>query len=203
MTRGLFRVEVDPGTVRLARGDTDDGPHELLEPGLTLAGLLATGDGLGTAIASAPGVGSARGLQVLAPVDVAGGLGGGRHVPALARRPDGGVDRADGLRPRLRRRPARAVLQVERRGASRGPGESDRRSGADSGLERAGARAGAGRRRGRDDRRVHDRQRHARRGRSRARTRCTCPRRRSTTVPARSGPRSWRLPTSVRRSGSV
>lgn len=69
MTRGLYRVEVEPGTVRLARGDTDDGPHELLEPGLTVAGLLATGAGLGRAIAGAPGTGSARGLRVLAPVD--------------------------------------------------------------------------------------------------------------------------------------
>ncbi len=70
MTACLFRVGLPDGTVRLARGDTELGPGELLRPELTIAGLLADGvAALGQVVASAPGVGPAGSVAILAPVD--------------------------------------------------------------------------------------------------------------------------------------
>jgi 2-dehydro-3-deoxy-D-arabinonate dehydratase len=70
VTGCLFRVGLQDGTTRLARGDTEHGPLELLAPELTVARLLADGAAaLGHAVASAPGAGSARNLTVLAPLD--------------------------------------------------------------------------------------------------------------------------------------
>jgi 2-dehydro-3-deoxy-D-arabinonate dehydratase len=74
MTLGLFRVQLDDGSTRLARGDSETGPDRLLPPELTLDGILARGgDALDAALDSAPGhalgAGSAVGLRVLAPVE--------------------------------------------------------------------------------------------------------------------------------------
>jgi hypothetical protein len=59
------------GSVRLARGDTGDGPAELLDAGLTVAGILAgSADDLGAVVRDSSGVGSVpSAARVLAPVD--------------------------------------------------------------------------------------------------------------------------------------
>jgi 2-dehydro-3-deoxy-D-arabinonate dehydratase len=70
VTRALFRVRLTDGSVRLARGDADEGPVELLRRDVTLAALLgAEASALGAAIRSAPADGAAAGTQVLAPLD--------------------------------------------------------------------------------------------------------------------------------------
>ncbi|MGG7382755.1 hypothetical protein ACQ7B2_29765, partial [Escherichia coli] len=43
--RGLFRLALPDGTVRLARGDAEAGPTELLAEGVGLDDLLADADG--------------------------------------------------------------------------------------------------------------------------------------------------------------
>jgi 2-dehydro-3-deoxy-D-arabinonate dehydratase len=69
MTNALFRVASPSGAVRLARGDPETGPAELLPEELKLDRLLA-GDGTELAQApSAPGVGPAAGWRVLAPIE--------------------------------------------------------------------------------------------------------------------------------------
>jgi 2-dehydro-3-deoxy-D-arabinonate dehydratase len=70
VTAGLFRVTLPDGTVRVARGDTDSGPAQLLAPEITMAGLLHGGRmALTDAVHHAEGSGSATGTRILAPVD--------------------------------------------------------------------------------------------------------------------------------------
>ena len=77
MTLALFRVAIDgpdgQPVTRLARGDSETGPDELLPAGLTIDGLLAAAAGR-NAIAEAlattgDGSASAAGARVLAPVE--------------------------------------------------------------------------------------------------------------------------------------
>ena len=67
MTRALFRVRLPGGGIRLARGDTIEGPESLLDPGLSLDELLARGDGLEPAFQS-NGDGAPADVRLLAPV---------------------------------------------------------------------------------------------------------------------------------------
>jgi 2-dehydro-3-deoxy-D-arabinonate dehydratase len=70
VTSALFRVRLSDGSVRLARGETEHGPVDLLRPEVTLAGLLGSeASALGRAVRSGPLDGSAAGGRVLAPVD--------------------------------------------------------------------------------------------------------------------------------------
>jgi 2-dehydro-3-deoxy-D-arabinonate dehydratase len=70
MTLALFRVSLDDGSTRLARGDSETGPAELLPTDVTLDDILTRGgDALAEALDTAPGAGSAAGLRVLAPVE--------------------------------------------------------------------------------------------------------------------------------------
>ena len=70
MTSALFRVRLSDGSIRLARGEAERGPVELLSPDISLAGLLGRkAAALGLAVSSAPSDGSATGAQVLAPID--------------------------------------------------------------------------------------------------------------------------------------
>lgn len=71
MPVGLYRVELADGSVRLARGDTREGPAELLAPELTLTSLLAgAARDLGIAVREAAAAGAVpAGVRVLAPVE--------------------------------------------------------------------------------------------------------------------------------------
>ena len=71
MPVGLYRVELADGSVRLARGDTREGPAELLGPDLTLTSLLAGAAGdLGVAVREAAAADAVpAGVRVLAPVE--------------------------------------------------------------------------------------------------------------------------------------
>ncbi len=70
MTSALFRVRLTDGSVRLARGEAERGPVELLGPELTLAGLLGEeASALGATLRAEPAHGSAAGARILAPVD--------------------------------------------------------------------------------------------------------------------------------------
>ena len=69
--RGLFRVGLPDGSVRLAVGDTRSGPTELLAPDATIAGILRAGrDGLRDAVAGPTAGPVPQGARVLAPLDV-------------------------------------------------------------------------------------------------------------------------------------
>jgi 2-dehydro-3-deoxy-D-arabinonate dehydratase len=71
VTVGLYRLALPDGSARLARGDTSDGPSELLDAGLTVAGLLAgSADDLGAVLSDAHALGDVpEGARILAPVD--------------------------------------------------------------------------------------------------------------------------------------
>lgn len=71
MTVGLYRLAMPDGSVRLARGDTRSGPAELLDAGLTIAGLLSgSADDLGAVLSNARSQGDVPGAaRILAPVD--------------------------------------------------------------------------------------------------------------------------------------
>jgi 2-dehydro-3-deoxy-D-arabinonate dehydratase len=70
MVVGLFRVVLDDGSIRLARGDVTTGPEELLTPDRSLDVLLARdGAGLLDAVRDGPAAGAAHGLKVLAPIE--------------------------------------------------------------------------------------------------------------------------------------
>jgi 2-dehydro-3-deoxy-D-arabinonate dehydratase len=68
MTQALFRVRLPSGEIRLARGDTDGGPHALLSPDATLDDALASGGDLASLFARAEAAVPA-GAVVLAPVE--------------------------------------------------------------------------------------------------------------------------------------
>jgi len=69
--RGLFRVGLPDGSVRLAVGDTRSGPTELLAPDATIAGILRAGrDGLRDAVAGPTAGPVPQAARVLAPLDV-------------------------------------------------------------------------------------------------------------------------------------
>lgn len=71
MTIGLYRLELPGGAIQLARGDTREGPAELLAADLTISDLLAgTADGLGTAMGGRARDAVPAGARVLAPIDV-------------------------------------------------------------------------------------------------------------------------------------
>jgi 2-dehydro-3-deoxy-D-arabinonate dehydratase len=76
MTRGLFRVRLRDGSTRLARGDVEAGPQELLEAGVFLDGLLGQGPRAileavrgGSVAASARSASSAGEAVILAPIE--------------------------------------------------------------------------------------------------------------------------------------
>ena len=69
--RGLFRVGLPDGSVRLAVGDTRSGPADLPAPDATIAGILQAGrDGLRDAVAGPTAGPLPAGTRVLAPLDV-------------------------------------------------------------------------------------------------------------------------------------
>ena len=70
MTQGLFRVRLPSGEIRLARGDSESGPDELLAASATLDEALASASGLASMLAD-PVTGDAvpRDATVLAPVE--------------------------------------------------------------------------------------------------------------------------------------
>lgn len=68
MTLGLFRVRLDDGSIRLARGDVTVGPQRLLGAALRLDDLLAAGDGLERAL-STDGGDVPVGAKLLAPIE--------------------------------------------------------------------------------------------------------------------------------------
>jgi 2-dehydro-3-deoxy-D-arabinonate dehydratase len=70
MTTGLWRVQVG-GEIRLARGDTEQGPQDLLGPAVTVASLLADPGRPLLDLASLPSTGPVPGtLAILAPLDL-------------------------------------------------------------------------------------------------------------------------------------
>ena len=70
MTTGLWRVRA-AGEIRLARGDTGQGPQELLGPAVTVASLLADPGRPLQDLASLPSSGPVPGsLAILAPLDL-------------------------------------------------------------------------------------------------------------------------------------
>jgi 2-dehydro-3-deoxy-D-arabinonate dehydratase len=71
MTVGLYRVALPDGSIRLARGETGAGPAELLDAGLTVAGLLSgSADDLGNVLGKAPGLERVpAAARIIAPVD--------------------------------------------------------------------------------------------------------------------------------------
>jgi 2-dehydro-3-deoxy-D-arabinonate dehydratase len=71
MTVGLYRLALPDGSVRLARGETGAGPAELLDAGLTVAGLLSgSADDLGNVLGKAPGLERLpAAARIIAPVD--------------------------------------------------------------------------------------------------------------------------------------
>jgi 2-dehydro-3-deoxy-D-arabinonate dehydratase len=70
-TTALFRVELPGGATALARGPVGAGPTELLDEGLTLAGLLAAGASELAAALESPARGPLpSGARLRAPVDV-------------------------------------------------------------------------------------------------------------------------------------
>lgn len=71
MTIGLYRLELPDGAIQLARGDTREGPVELLAADLTISTLLAgAADTLGAAIRGQGDAGPVpAGARVLAPID--------------------------------------------------------------------------------------------------------------------------------------
>jgi 2-dehydro-3-deoxy-D-arabinonate dehydratase len=69
MTQGLFRVRLPNGDIRLARGDPETGPAELLATSATLDDALASASGLASVLAdAATGDAVPRGATVLAPI---------------------------------------------------------------------------------------------------------------------------------------
>ena len=116
MARGIFRLRLPDGTVRLARGTPETGPTDLLPADATVESLLRAGPS-GARRSRRRGRGRRRGSgrrDPSRPDRQPGGLGRGRHVRAIAGRPDGGGGRAVDLRPRLRRRAAGGLLQGRR-----------------------------------------------------------------------------------------
>jgi 2-dehydro-3-deoxy-D-arabinonate dehydratase len=71
VTVALYRVRLPDGEVRLARGDPDAGPEELLQPELSLDGLLGeAAEAFPDSVRAAAGVGPVpTGSAVLAPVE--------------------------------------------------------------------------------------------------------------------------------------
>jgi 2-dehydro-3-deoxy-D-arabinonate dehydratase len=70
MARALFRVRLADGGTRLARGDSETGPEELLATEVSLDALLSRGPAaLLAAVRDGPSPGSAVGARVLAPVE--------------------------------------------------------------------------------------------------------------------------------------
>jgi len=70
VTTGLWRVQA-AGEIRLARGDTQQGPQELLGPAVTVASLLADPGRPLQDLASLPSSGPVPGsLAILAPLDL-------------------------------------------------------------------------------------------------------------------------------------
>jgi 2-dehydro-3-deoxy-D-arabinonate dehydratase len=71
VTAGLFRLELPGGSIRLARGDVDRGPGELLEAGLTVEAILRRGPlGLSAVLRDGEaGEPIPAGARLLAPVD--------------------------------------------------------------------------------------------------------------------------------------
>ena len=70
MSRGIFRLRLPDGTVRLARGTPDDGPTDLLAPDATIESLLHAGPGgLADAVAGPAGPPVPDGAMLLAPAD--------------------------------------------------------------------------------------------------------------------------------------
>jgi 2-dehydro-3-deoxy-D-arabinonate dehydratase len=74
MTRALFRLELNDGSIRLARGTTEDGPHSLLPAGQSIERLLADGArALAAAVLDSPVAEDAERVpmayRLLAPVD--------------------------------------------------------------------------------------------------------------------------------------
>ncbi len=70
MTTGLWRVSAD-GEIRLARGDTERGPQDLLGPSVTVASLLADPGRPLQDLASLPTSGPVPGqAAILAPLDL-------------------------------------------------------------------------------------------------------------------------------------
>jgi 2-dehydro-3-deoxy-D-arabinonate dehydratase len=71
MTVGLYRLALPDGSIRLARGETGAGPAELLDAGLTVAGLLSgSADDLGNVLGKAPGLERLpAAARIIAPVD--------------------------------------------------------------------------------------------------------------------------------------
>ncbi len=70
MAQALFRVRLPDGSTRLARGEAQSGPQDLLAPGASIDALLAQGpSALLDAVRGGASAGSAKGAQVLAPVE--------------------------------------------------------------------------------------------------------------------------------------
>ena len=71
MTAGLYRLALPDGSVRLARGEVETGPGQLLDPALTIAAILRRGVGaLGEVVAEPRGHDAVPAdSRVLAPVD--------------------------------------------------------------------------------------------------------------------------------------
>jgi 2-dehydro-3-deoxy-D-arabinonate dehydratase len=69
VTTGLWRVQA-AGEIRLARGDTEQGPQELLDPAVTVASLLADPDRPLQDLASLPASGPVSAAVILAPLDL-------------------------------------------------------------------------------------------------------------------------------------
>src|SRR3954452_5748551 len=68
--RGLFRVALPDGSIRLAVGDTRSGPSELLAPDRTIADILRAGRrGLSDAVAGQTTGLVPTGSRILAPLD--------------------------------------------------------------------------------------------------------------------------------------
>jgi 2-dehydro-3-deoxy-D-arabinonate dehydratase len=70
MTRGLFRIRTGDGRIRVARGDVDAGPAEILAADVTIASLLRAGrDGLSSALGASNEGAVGTGWTLLAPLD--------------------------------------------------------------------------------------------------------------------------------------
>ena len=70
MTAGVFRIELPDGSFRLARGDPNEGPRELLPPDMRLDDLLSTrGRGLAAAFDVSPAGELSGDFAVVAPVE--------------------------------------------------------------------------------------------------------------------------------------
>ena len=201
MARGIFRLRLPDGTVRLARGTPETGPTDLLPADATVESLLRAGpSGLAEAVAGA-GAGDAvpAGATLLAPIDSQEVWGAGvTYERSRVARMEEAVEPSiydrvyDAVRPEVffkavgwRVRGPAEPITVRADSAWNAP-EPEFTLVLTPDLEIAGYTIG-------ND--VH-------RARSRARTRSTCRRRRRTTARARSGRRSFRRVRSSCRSGS-